>query len=85
MLSYGRLTIDFRIAVFTQTRWLFSYGVTFLPDACGQMLLYSVCWSLRSVSYLTSFKSARKCINNTTFLSGRNAIFVAAGSITLVL
>ena len=33
MLSYGRLTVDFGIVVFAKTRWLFSYGVTFLPDA----------------------------------------------------
>ena len=42
-LSYGRLTIDFGIVVFAKTRWLFSYGVTFLPDARGDMLFYSVC------------------------------------------
>ena len=29
------LQIDFEIVVFTKTRWLFSYGVTFLPDARG--------------------------------------------------
>ena len=46
MLSYGRLTIDFGIVVFAKTRWLFSYGVTFLPDACGTccfMLSASLC------------------------------------------
>ena len=43
VLSYGRLTIDFGIVVFAKTRWLFSYGVTFLPDARGDMLFYSVC------------------------------------------
>ena len=32
----------FRIVLFTQTRWLFSYGVTFLPDARGNMF-NSVC------------------------------------------
>ena len=32
MLSYGRLTVDFGIVVFAKTRWLFSYGVTFLPE-----------------------------------------------------
>ena len=37
MLSYGRLTIDFGIVVFAKTRWLFSYGVTFLPDARGKL------------------------------------------------
>ena len=36
MLSYGRLTVDFGIVVFAKTRWLFSYGVTFLPDARGR-------------------------------------------------
>ena len=40
MLSYGRLTVDFGIVVFAKTRWLFSYGVTFLPDARGDMLFY---------------------------------------------
>ena len=40
MLSYGRLTIDFGIVVFAKTRWLFSYGVTFLPDSRGGMLFY---------------------------------------------
>ena len=44
MLSYGRLTIDFGIVVFAKTRWLFSYGVTFLPDGRGDMLFYSVCY-----------------------------------------
>ena len=38
MLSYGRLTVDFGIVVFARTRWLFSYGVTFLPDARGDIL-----------------------------------------------
>ena len=37
MLSYGRLTVDFGIVVFEKTRWLFSYGVTFLPDARGDI------------------------------------------------
>ena len=37
MLSYGQLTIDFGIVGFAKTRWLFSYGVTFLPDARGDM------------------------------------------------
>ena len=37
MLSYGRLTINFRTNVFTHTRWLFSYGATFLPDARGNI------------------------------------------------
>ena len=32
------LTIDFGIAVFAKTRWLFSYGVTFLPDARGDLV-----------------------------------------------
>ena len=36
-------TVDFGIVVFAKTRWLFSYGVTFLPDARGDMLFYSVC------------------------------------------
>ena len=31
------------VVVFAKTRWLFSYGVTFLPDARGDMLFYSVC------------------------------------------
>ena len=52
-----------------------SYGVTCLPDARGDMLFYSVYYSLRCASYIPSFTSARKFINNTTFLSGRNAIF----------
>ena len=38
VLSYGRLTINFRIVIFTHMRWLFSYGITFLPDARGDML-----------------------------------------------
>ena len=42
MLSYGRLTLDFGIVVFAKTKWLFSYGVTFLPGARGDMLFYSV-------------------------------------------
>ena len=46
MVSYGRLTIDIRIVVFAQTRRLFSYGVTSLPDARGDMLFYSVFASL---------------------------------------
>ena len=85
MLSYGRLTVDFGIVVFAKTRWLFSYGVTFLPDARGDMLFYSVCQPLRSASYVPSFTSARKFINNTTFLSGRKLSFLADGSIALVL
>ena len=36
VLSYGRLTINFRVVVFTYTRWLFSCGITFLPDAHGE-------------------------------------------------
>ena len=40
VLSYGRLTIDFGIVVFAKTKLLFSYGVTFLPDARGDMLFY---------------------------------------------
>ena len=28
MLSYGRLSINFRTDIFTHTRWLFSYGAT---------------------------------------------------------
>ena len=43
VLSYGRLTINFRIVLFTYTRWLFSYGITFLLDARGDMVFYSVC------------------------------------------
>ena len=50
MLSHGRLTINFSTDVFTHTRWLFSYGATFLPDARGNMLFYSVC-ELLSLSY----------------------------------
>ena len=43
VLPYGRLTIDFGIVAFAKTRWLFSYGATFLPDARGVMSFYSVC------------------------------------------
>ena len=43
VLSFGRLTIDFGIVVFAMTRWQLSYGATFLPDARGDMLFYSVC------------------------------------------
>ena len=57
----------------------------FFLIACRNMLLYSVCYPLRSASYLSSFTSARKFINYSTFLGGRNAIFLADGSITLVL
>ena len=60
VLSYGRLTINFRLVVFTYTRWLFSCGITVLPDTRGDMLFYSVCKSLRSASYVPSVTSARK-------------------------
>ena len=77
MLSYGRLTTNCRIVVFKYTRWLFSYGTTFLPAARGNMLLYSVCWPLQSASYVTSFTSARTFINYTTSVGGRNFIFLS--------
>ena len=44
VLSYGRLTINFRLVVFTYTRWLFSYGIAIHPDARGDMF-YSVCYA----------------------------------------
>ena len=68
MMSYGRLTINFSIVVFAQVKWMFSYSIALLPDARGNMLLYSV--------YVPSFTSAQKFINYATFLSGRNAIFL---------
>ena len=49
--------------------------VILFSDARGNMLFYSACLSLHSVSYVPSFTSAQKFINNTTFLSDRNAIF----------
>ena len=76
MMSYGRLTINFSIVVFAQVKWMFSYNIALLPDARGNMLLYSVCQPLRSTSYVPSFTSAQKFINYLTFLSGRNAIFL---------
>ena len=39
-LSYDRITIHFRIRVFTHTRWLFSHCLVCLPDACGNMFFY---------------------------------------------
>ena len=54
VLSYGRLTINFRLVVFTYRRWLPSCGITFLPDSCGDMF-YSVCSSLRSASYVVQY------------------------------
>ena len=38
LLSYGRLTINFSIVLFTYTRWLLYYCITCLSDACGDML-----------------------------------------------
>ena len=49
MVSYGRLTSKFRTDVFTHTRWLFSYGATFLPDARGNMLFYEMEYQLFGV------------------------------------
>ena len=54
MLSYGLLTIDFGIVVFAKTRWLFSYGFTFPPDARGDMLLYSNVFSAAKLANFTS-------------------------------
>ena len=75
MLSYAHFVINFRIVVFAHTRWLFSYGTAFLPDARGSMLLYSPCYPLLSASYVPSFTLARKFVNYITFLGGRNATF----------
>ena len=41
MLSYGRLTVNFRIGVFTHARWLFSYGTALFPDARGHAKTYT--------------------------------------------
>ena len=49
------------------------------------MLVGTCCATLRSAPYVASFTLAQKFINNTMFLSGRNAIFLADGSMSLVL
>ena len=48
VLSYGRLTINFRIVLFTHKRWLFSYGITFLPDAVLAVLQQATNVTLKS-------------------------------------
>ena len=29
--------------LFLHESWLFSYDITFVPNACGDMLFYSIC------------------------------------------
>ena len=65
---------SFRIIVFAHTGWLFSYCIAFIRDARGNVLVYSVRYSLCIASCIPSFTQARKFINYTTFLSSRNAV-----------
>ena len=75
MLSYGRLTVDFGIVVFAKTRWLFSYGVTFLPDARGDMLLKQhVPTSIRKKSNTVREQPPRLCKNNNSKINCESAI-----------
>ena len=67
VLSYGRLAINFRIVLFTYMRWLFSYGITFLPDARGDMLFNLLCaqrFLALSLSLTFRLSSTRLLINN---------------------
>ena len=78
-------SINFRTDVFTHTRWLFSYGATFLPDARGNMLFYSVC-SLCVVrpTYRASHRHKNSYTIQLFWVVGALS-FLADGSITLVL
>ena len=77
LFVYTRLgfdTINFGIVFFTYKRWMFSYGITFLPDARGDMLFYSVPTSIRKKSSTVREQPPRISKKNNSKINCESAI-----------